>query len=195
MRRRTPLIFTSVAAAAAILVAGCGGGSSPGVASVNSSTTTSSASSGGPPTETQIQRLNHEADRFAQCMRAHGVSIPDPTVAPHAFKNAFGTNSPAFRSADSVCGHLLPAGHPANQSPPNTPAQIAALLAFAGCLRSHGFPGFPDPTGSGEITHQMLAAARIDLHQPALVRAADRCTSVTHGVITRAVVAHFVAGH
>ena len=41
----------------------------------------------------------------------------------------------------------------------------------------------------------MLARAGIDIHQPALLRAADSCTSVTHGVITRAVVARFVAGH
>jgi hypothetical protein len=41
----------------------------------------------------------------------------------------------------------------------------------------------------------MLATARIDLHSPAVVQAADTCTSVTHGVITRAAVARFVAGH
>ena len=194
MRRRRLLILTAFTAAAAMFVAGCGGSSSPGVGTVNSSTSTSSSAAGGPLTEAQIQRAQHEATMFAQCMRSHGVSIPDPTVAPHAFKNAFGTQSPAFRSAYTVCGHLLPAGRAANQSTVRTRAQINALLAFAGCLRSHGFPSFPDPTGSGELTHQMLASARIDLHQPAVVHAADVCTSVTHGVITRAVVAHFVAG-
>ena len=70
-----------------------------------------------------------------------------------------------------------------------------ALLAFARCLRSHGFPSFPDPTARGQLSREMLARAGIDLHEPAVVRAADTCTSVTHGVITRAVVARFVAGH
>jgi hypothetical protein len=40
----------------------------------------------------------------------------------------------------------------------------------------------------------MLAQAGINLHQPAVLDAADACVSVTHGVITKAVVARFVAG-
>jgi hypothetical protein len=40
----------------------------------------------------------------------------------------------------------------------------------------------------------MLANAGINLHQPAMLQTADTCVSVTHGVITKAVVARFVAG-
>ena len=95
----------------------------------------------------------------------------------------------------TACQHLLPGGGSHSQPTPASPAQTAALLAFARCLRSHGFPSFPDPTSSGDVTHEMLASAGIDLQQPAVVQAADACTSVTHGLITRAVVARFVAGH
>jgi hypothetical protein len=193
--RCRPLISTSVLATAAVLIAGCGGGSSPGVASLGSSTSASASSSGGPPTQALLQREQHEATMFARCMRSHGVSIPDPTVAPRAFKNAFDAQSPGFRSAYAACGHLLPAGHAPNQTTAPSRAQTAALLAFARCLRTHGLPTFPDPNSSGELTHEMLAAAGIDLHQPALLASADACTSVTRGVITRAVVARFVAGH
>ena len=104
------------------------------------------------------------------------------------------TQSPGFRSAYTVCGHLLPPGRPQSQNTTHTRAQTVALLAFARCLRSHGLPRFPDPTSAGELTHQMLAQAGIDLHGPGVVQAADVCTSVTHGVITRAIVARFVAG-
>jgi hypothetical protein len=193
--RCRPLVLISALAAAAMFVAGCGGGSSPGVANVSSSSSTSSSSSSGPPTEAQIRQAQHEATRFAQCMRSHGVPIPDPTVSPRAFKNALSGNSPALRAAYTACGHLLPPGHAPDQNTAHSQAQTDALLAFARCLRSHGFPSFPDPTGSGQLSREMLARAGIDLHQPALVRAADACTSVTHGVITRAVVARFVAGH
>jgi hypothetical protein len=72
--------------------------------------------------------------------------------------------------------------------------QIGAMLAFARCLRSHGFANFPDPTSSGDLTHQMLATAGINLQQPALVQVADACVGVTHGVITKTAVARFVAG-
>ena len=195
MRRRRPLIIISVVAAAAMFVAGCGGGSSPGVANVSSSTSTSSSSSGGQPTQAQIQQEQHDATRFAQCMRSHGLSIPDPTTAPRAFKKAFDTQSPAFQSAYTTCGHLLPAGHAPNQNTAHSQSQTVALLAFARCLRSHGLPSFPDPSSSGELTHEMLARAGIDLHQPAVVQAADTCTSVTRGVITKAAVASFIAGH
>jgi hypothetical protein len=34
----------------------------------------------------------------------------------------------------------------------------------------------------------------INLHQPTVRQAADACVGVTHGVVTRAVVARFVAG-
>jgi hypothetical protein len=198
MRRSRPLILSTLATTAlALLAAGCGGGSSPGVANLNSSTTsTSTSTSDGPPTEAQLQQEQRDAVRFVHCMRSHGVAnIPDPTVSPRGFKNAFSNPTSAFQSAYTTCGHLLPAGHARNQSTPNTQAQTVALLAFARCLRSHGFPSFPDPTAHGELSREMLARAGIDLHETAVVRAADTCTSVTHGVITRAVVARFVAGH
>ncbi len=128
-------------------------------------------------------------------MRSHGVpNLPDPTTSPHEFKNAFNTQSPAFRTADTACRHLLPDGGRPNQSAPPSQAQVAALVAFARCLRGHGFPSFPDPTSSGQVTHEMLSNAGINLHQPAVLQAADACVTVTHGVITKAAVARFVAG-
>jgi hypothetical protein len=196
VHRRHSLILTTVAAVAAVLVAGCGRGSGPGVANLGGSTSTSPSSSGGNPTQTQIQQAQRDVVRFAGCMHSHGVpSLPDPTVSPRAFKDALNSKSRAFESAYTVCGHLLPPGRPSSQHTARSPRQVDALLAFARCLRSHGYPSFPDPTSSGEVTRQMLARAGIDLHEPAVVQAADACTSVTHGVITRAIVARFVAGH
>jgi len=40
----------------------------------------------------------------------------------------------------------------------------------------------------------MLTNAGINLHQPAVVQAADACVGVTHGFITKAAIARFVAG-
>jgi hypothetical protein len=198
MHCRRPLILTTVVAAAAMFVAGCGGGSSPGVANVGSSTSTSSPSSGLQPTQAQLQQGHQKAVRFVHCLRSHGVTqhVPDPTFTPASAFNAAlsgAAQSPAFRSAYSACGRLLPSGQPSQRAAPSQ-AQIAALLAFARCLRSHGFPSFPDPTTSGQITHQMLASAGINVHQPAMLRAGDACVKITHGPITTATVARFVAG-
>jgi hypothetical protein len=195
VRCRRPLIATSIVAiaAASLLAAGCGSSSS------HSSSPSSSSSSGGAPTQAQLQQDNQEVITFADCMRSHGVpSLPDPTSDPHAFKEALDPTteqSPAFGSAMTTCHHLLPGGGTHSQPTPPSPAQTAALLAFARCLRGHGFPRFPDPGSTGDITHEMLASAGINLQQPAVVQAADACTSVTHGLLTRSDVARFVAGH
>lgn len=175
------LIFI-LAGAVSLLAAGCGS-SSPRSASASRS--------GGHLTPVQTQQA---MVRFADCMRSHGVSFPDPTTEPHAFKDAFNTKSPAMQSAGGACQHLLPPGGTRARPDVHSPAQIAAFVAFAHCMRSHGFPSFPDPTSTGELSRDMLASAGIDLHQPAIVQAADACTSVTHGVITRVMVARFVAG-
>lgn len=164
----------------AALIAGCG------------SSSQSSSSLTGHPSPAQIHQAQQDAVRFADCMRSHGVSnFPDPTTSPREFKDALETQSPAFHLAETACKHLLPGGGP-GQSTAQSAVHTAALVAFARCLRSHGFPNFPDPTSSGELTPEMLAKAGINLHQPAVEPAADACVAVTHGVITRADVARAV---
>ena len=81
-------------------------------------------------------------------------------------------------------------GGSANLSSPKN-----AGLKMAECMRAHGVPSFPDPSTSGEITHEMVASAGINLNQPAVLQAGDACVGVTHGAITKAIVARFVAGH
>jgi hypothetical protein len=156
----------------------------------------SASDSAGAPTQAQIQQGQQHAVRFAQCMRSHGVpNFPAPTSAQE-FKLyiASSEGSLAFQSAETACRHVLPGGGPPSQSATQRQAQTVAGLAFARCLRSHGFPNFPDPTSSGQITHEMLANAGIDPRQPAVLHAADTCVSVTHGLLTKAAVARFAAG-
>lgn len=173
-----PLAAAAIAAATAIAAFG-----------------SSASSSAGAPTQAQMQHGQQDAVRFAQCMRSHGVpNFPDPT-SPRQFKLyvASSEGSPAFRSAETACRHVLPGGGPPSQTAAQRQAQTVAGLAFARCLRSHGFANFPDPTSSGQITHEMLANAGIDPRQPAVLQAADACVSVTHGVLTKAAVARFAA--
>lgn len=141
-----------------------------------------------------VAQANRDMLHFASCLRSHGVEgLPNPVAAPGAFKHAF-NNTPTFTAANAACGHLLPGQQESDQSPAHTHQQVAAMLAFARCIRGRGFTRFPDPTSTGSVTHQMLAQAGIDLHQPAVVQAADACVHVTHGLLTRVDVAHFIAG-
>ena len=59
----------------------------------------------------------HALTEYARCMRAHDISMLDPTAdgqlnlgnVPGITSN-FGRYSPQFRAADGACRHLLPAG-------------------------------------------------------------------------------------
>jgi hypothetical protein len=128
-------------------------------------------------------------------MRSHGVAgLADP--APYALKAELAPStphSPAFQAAFPDCSHLLPF-RGSGETVVHTQAQKAAFLAFAVCLRAHGFPNFPDPSVTGQLTHEMVAAAGIDLRQPAVLRAGDACVGASRGFITKAIVARFVAG-
>lgn len=185
MRPRRPMIPTRlvVAAAVSLLAAGCG------------SDSPRTSGSGNQPTPAQ---MTQDGVGFVQCLRSHGVTnVPDPTATSgRGFKNAIESDqrSPAFQSAYKACQHLLPGGGPSTRTAAQSREQTAALLAFARCMRSHGFPRFPDPMSSGQLTHEMIASAGINLHQPAVLQVGDACAGVTHGVITRDVVARFVAG-
>jgi hypothetical protein len=95
-------------------------------------------------------------EAYAGCMRSHGVpGFPDPTPGPNGgggfeIRGGPGTgldpNSPAFAAAQQACRSLLPSGGVPKAL---TPAQQAAFLAWAACIRSHGVPNFPDPHFSG----------------------------------------------
>jgi hypothetical protein len=175
--------MTAAVIAASTVIAACG------------STSPSASGSGGQQSLAQIRQSEQDMVKFVQCMGSHGVPLPNPKTSPRAFKNEFPDHpSPAFQSAYTICGHLQPGGGPPSQSAAPSQARTAALLAFARCVRSHGFPNFPDPNSSGQVTHQMLAQAGINLQQPAILQSGDACVSVTHGVLTRAAVARFVAG-
>jgi hypothetical protein len=178
--------MAAAALAATTVIAACGS---------NSPTSSSASGSAGQSSQARLQQAQQAAVRFAGCLRSHGVhNFPDPT-SPEDLKSSFaGIQSPAIQSAATACRHLLGRGGSPSQTAAQRRAQTVAALAFARCLRSHGFPQFPDPSSTGELTHQMLAAAGIDIHQPAVVHAADACVDVTHGLITRAAVARFVTG-
>lgn len=173
----------------AVIAAGCGGNSP----SSTSSSGAAAAAKGGP---------GAAAYQFSACMRKHGVSnFPDPVVRSSASGNSvsIGINpsisgQPAFKSAQAACQHII--GNPGNSSDGNPAQQRArtqALIAFARCLRAHGFPNFPDPSSTGDLSAEAITKAGINFQTPALLTAGQSCASVTHGAITPAQVAQAIA--
>lgn len=138
--RRRPLTLASVLAVAGplLLAAGCGGEKpSPAVANLGTATSTATAASGRP------------LDRFAACMRSHGVpQFPDPTNNGTNVKILIGgsgidPDTPQFNSAQSDCSGVLPAG---SNGPTISAADRLDYLKAVACVRAHGVPDFPDPT-------------------------------------------------
>jgi hypothetical protein len=118
--------------------------------------------------------------KFAQCMRAHGVSnFPDPGASGPQETPV--SSAPAFVAAQKACG-----GGPGGPGLPRaTAAQKAQAIAFAKCMRAHGVPDWPDPTYGppSNPTTTVLAIhgmafvfpAGLSLQSPALRQAASVC--------------------
>ena len=195
MSRFTHIHLPVVAAAlaTAVAIAACGGSSSP-----PSTTPHTTAASNAPTNFGQAA----SAYQYSACMRNNGVSnFPDPKVHQNGNKVSVMihmtpaiANSPAFQSAQKACAHFMPGGNAAPPTAAMTQKQKQDALAFAQCMRGRGFPGFPDPTAQGQLSPEMVTAAGITLHQPALLHAGLACVPVTHGLLTAADIERAVNG-
>lgn len=83
---------------------------------------------GGTPTQTQLQQVRAKSLAFSQCMRRHGVALPDPDSSgriPDPASVGIDQASPHFEAANQACARVRPPYIPSN----------AAYRAYA---RSHG---------------------------------------------------------
>jgi hypothetical protein len=180
-----------VGAALALLLAACGGGeSSEGIASLEEaaaegSTTTALAAS----TDPEQAMLD-----FTQCMRDHGVDMPDPQMGPGG--GAFGftiTGEPGegpddaemqlMQEANDACVYLLE-GMVQEFEMPDMSEMQDDMLAFSQCMRDHGID-YPDPefTDDGAI---VLGAGPgedggIDFGAPGFQEAMEACQEIFGG--------------
>jgi hypothetical protein len=78
----------------------------------------------------QRAQFQQQLVKFAQCMRSHGINVPDPNFnsgGGFGFRQAFRSidrNSPAFQSAQKACASLRPSfgrGGPAGGPPGGAP--------------------------------------------------------------------------
>jgi hypothetical protein len=122
-------------------------------------------------------------------MRTHGVpNFPDPGAGGGLNIGGTGINpfSPSFRAAQASCRKLAPGGGPASRQA--SEQQKEQLVAISECMRSHGVPGFPDPTTKPPTTQQgysimegvasnlfLLVPNTINPNSPAFEQAAKAC--------------------
>jgi hypothetical protein len=124
-RRRPPL---AALALVAVIGAGCS----------NEPAENGTAGTGGSTKATDRDK----AVKFAECLRAHGVSdFPDPT-AKGDFEYGVSVTPAVWKKAVDACKDLQP---PGTLSAERTPEQQKESLEFAQCVRENGVKDFPDP--------------------------------------------------
>jgi len=154
--------------AAVLAVTGCSGGTEKKVATLGKGETSSSSSSGGGE-----QSFEDALVSFAQCMRDHGVDMPDPTFsdnggafAVHAGGSVTDENTPALKAANEACQPIMDAA--IKDMPKPSPEEEAKMrddaLKFAKCMRDHGVD-MPDPTfdDKGAITIEAPEGVKPDV--------------------------------
>jgi hypothetical protein len=129
-------------ATVALLAVGCSNGSAEkgdtGTDTASRSGTTSSSGSG----ENKKATARDKAVRFAECIRAHGVSdFPDPN-GKNEFEYGVSVTPAVWKRATTACKDLQP---PGTLSSKRTHKEQSASLRFAQCIRDNGVKDFPDP--------------------------------------------------
>lgn len=178
-------------AALGLLLAACGGReSSEGIASLEEaaaegSTTTALAAS----TDPEQAMLD-----YTQCMRDHGVDMPDPEMGPGG--GAFGFTitgeigeTPGdgemqqMQGANEACNYLLE-GMVQEFEMPDMSEMQDEMLAFSQCMRDHGID-YPDPefTEDGGITMSIGPGDEggIDPGAPGFQEAQEACQEIFGG--------------
>jgi len=153
-----PQVITVMAAV--ILLAACGG--SP-----------STTGSGGAQTSASVAT-------YTQCMRSHGVAdYPGPTNGqlPKIFSGQqVGVSDSRLSTAQKACQALWPYQ---GLTQAQLQQQLTQDVKFAQCMRSHGLPGFPDPTAQdGRPVFEISSTGGIDLHSAQVLAKAHECLHV-----------------
>ncbi|HEX6493458.1 MAG TPA: hypothetical protein VF112_08085 [Candidatus Dormibacteraeota bacterium] len=170
--RRRGLALALGGIVAAAVLAGCG-------KAANASTTGSNSSAS-------------KADaglKFAQCMRSHGIDVPDPSTSGNGGAVQFhiggsggggGINpdSTTFQQAQSACQKYLPNG--GRLTPQQQQQAQQNALQYAQCMRAHGVD-VPDPsTRDGGVMFSLGGSINPD--DPAFQSAQQACSSKLGGI-------------
>jgi hypothetical protein len=127
-----------------LIGAGCSNGSAE---NGNTGTGTASTTSSGAD---KTLTARDKAVKFAECIRAHGVSdFPDPN-AKNQFEYGVSVTPAVWEQATTACKDLQP---PGTLSAKRTPKQQSASLRFAQCIRDNGVKDFPDPVNGEPIVN------------------------------------------
>jgi nicotinamidase-related amidase len=157
-------VLLGLVAGTALFVAACSGGAHP--------------AGSGPGTG---QNLSAQLDAYASCVRHHGVpgfyisragsTPPAPGTVQEAFHGWVIPVDPS-QSARKACQHLLPRHNLPTGA--ELHQQFVQALKAARCMRSHGYPNWPDPTVRNGLVANFIPPG-IDVNSPHFQATAKAC--------------------
>ncbi len=149
------------------------------------------ACGGGGETDTAGAASNERQEallEFAECMRKHGVDMPDPEIDDDGVIQ-IGPNTGAdvdpetMKEADEACRDLLP-----EMEEPTEEEKIEmqdAFVEFTECMREHGID-MPDPTEDGRVVvggdDETGVSAAVDFDDPDFQKAQEECSDLLPGM-------------
>ncbi len=138
------------------------------------------ACGGGSPSKPVADPFGH-ALAFVNCMRTHGVpDMPDPVAEGRTVHltinpgSGVDPSSRQFHAALNACKHLTGVKGGLSEGPTITSADQADYLKAVTCMRSHGYPQFPEPVFQGNSV-TFHPTTPIDTNAPQYQRALAIC--------------------
>ncbi|GAA3079380.1 hypothetical protein [Streptosporangium carneum] len=170
MRVRPLLAAVSLTLSLTACGAGAGtasgtGAGNDGVAGVGGGSATPAASaSGSAPTDRREAQL-----KFAQCMREHGMDVPDPGPDGRVMiRQGKGGGEATAQKAMQECEHFMK-DVVSDKGPANDPKARDQMLKYAQCMRQHGVD-MPDPGTDGRFRVEIPKGG-----EPKLKEAEEAC--------------------
>ena len=122
---------------------------------------------------------NHEAMlAFAQCMRDHGIDMPDPQPGEVGIRLQApqGSSPEEMEAAQEACREHLDDIEPPEISEQQQEEFREAALAHARCMREHGID-MPDPTfgENGRVQMRIGPESGVDPESPEFQKAQEEC--------------------
>ena len=157
MRKHLAALAAAITIGSLAACGGGGGGNGAQVASIDDTSPdattegTTDGTTADAPTDPEEAML-----AFTECMRDHGVDMPDPQQAGASTGGAKGggaviavngdPNDPTFKQANEACEPLMANVRSELEDDPERLAEMKQqMLDFAQCMRDHGVD-MPDPT-------------------------------------------------
>ncbi|WP_327045841.1 hypothetical protein OG320_29885 [Microbispora sp. NBC_01189] len=132
-------LATALATAAACGDAPDGASDGDGIAAASTARTTAEAT----PSASASTDLREAQLKFAQCMREHGVDMPDPDADGRVRITGRKGQEATTREAMRACEHFMK-NAVGDRAGAGDPRERDRMLKFAQCMREHGVD-MPDP--------------------------------------------------